>query len=342
MDEPLFDSQNAAYAQAMFEQYARNPESVPEPWRKLFAERGPRMLSEGLYAPEGLESLRAEPVAVVAVAEPVPAVSGDGAAAAAPLSPSVAPGPPARPAVEPAAPPAAPSRMEPAAPPAAPGHLELAGNLVRLLPVVHRAAALVQAFRDHGHRLARIDPLGSEPPGHPQLSPAFFGTTMEELAEMPSSLVLDDDEERSVADALNELRRIYAGTMGYEFEHLDDHVKVDWLWDQVEEGRHFAASSPEEMRAVLRRLTEVEGLEQFLHRAYLGQKRFSIEGTDMLVPMLDVALQEAIRAGGHEAVLGMAHRGRLNVLTHTIGVSYGELLAEFEGPGLQGGQLDVA
>ncbi|NIS36686.1 MAG: 2-oxoglutarate dehydrogenase E1 component, partial [Actinobacteria bacterium] len=157
---------------------------------------------------------------------------------------------------------------------------------------------------------------------------------MEELSQLPASLVLDDPEADglSVADALAELGEIYAGSIGYEFEHLDDHVKVDWLWDQVESGAHRPELSAEERRALLRRISETEGLEQFLHRAYLGQKRFSLEGTDMLVPMLDLVIEEAARDGAREVVLGMAHRGRLNVLTHIVGVSYGELLAEFEGP----------
>ncbi|MGD8320779.1 MAG: hypothetical protein PVJ02_10000, partial [Gemmatimonadota bacterium] len=289
MDEPLFDSQNAAYAQAMFEQYARNPESVPEAWRKLFAD-GEKARAEGLIVPDQLNGHRG------------------GAAVAAPPAPPGAPAPPtapARPAAE------AEEEVLPGLESAANSHSAGAEHLRRVLPMVSRAAALVQAFRDHGHRLARIDPLGSDPVGHPQLSPAFFGTSMEELEALPSTLVMDDEQERSVADALRELEEIYAGSLGYEFEHLDDHVKVDWLWDQVETGAHLVEMAPEERRALLRRLTEVEGLEQFLHRAYLGQKRFSVEGSDMLVPMLDLALQEAIRVGGREAVLGMAHRGRL-------------------------------
>ncbi|MEQ1858188.1 MAG: 2-oxoglutarate dehydrogenase E1 component, partial [Longimicrobiales bacterium] len=200
----------------------------------------------------------------------------------------------------------------------------------------------MQAFREHGHQLARLDPLGGDPPGHPQLSPAFFGTSMEELASLPASLVMDDAEPGvSVADALTGLERVYAGSLGYEFEHLDDHVKVDWLWDQVETGAHLPELAPEEKKKLLRRLCETEGLEQFLHRAYLGQKRFSLEGTDTLVPMLDLIIEQVTRNGAREVVLGMAHRGRLNVLTHTVGVSYGELLAEFEGPSLRGGQLHV-
>jgi 2-oxoglutarate dehydrogenase E1 component len=306
MDQPLFDSSNAAYAQAMFEQYARNPESVPEAWRKLFADGGHRATAEGLFVPDQLNGHRA------GAESPTPAGRG-----------------------------MAPTEVLPGLESAAHSPSDAAEHLRRALPMVSRAAALIQAFRDHGHQLARVDPLGSEPPGHPQLNPAFHGTTMEELALLPSSLVLDDDQERSVADALDELKSIYSDTMGYEFEHVDDHAEVDWLWEQVELGAHRPELSAEKKQALLHRLSEVEGLEQFLGRAYLGQKRFSVEGNDTLVPMLDLALEEAARAGGREAVIGMAHRGRLNVLTHVVGVSYGELLAEFEGPSFKGGQLDV-
>jgi 2-oxoglutarate decarboxylase len=294
MDHPLFDSLNAAYAQAMFEEYTRNPEGVPGEWRTLFETRGTQAVSEGLFVPDQLNDNRAG------------VVEGAAAAEASPTS-------------------------------------RAADDLLRALPVVSRATALVQAFRDHGHQLARIDPLGGQPLGHPQLTPSFFGTSMEELAELPASLVMDESGEgHSVADALADLEKIYAGSIGYEFEHLDDHVKVDWLWQQVESREHLPVMGPEQRRSLLYRLSQAEGMEQFLHRAYLGQKRFSLEGNDALVPMLDLAIELAAHRGGREVVLGMAHRGRLNVLTHTLGVSYGELLAEFEGPSYRGGQLDIA
>jgi len=324
MDDTLFDSLNAAYAQDMFDQYARNPDSVPEAWRSFFADGGARAVAQGLFVPEQMErpgggaGAWAAPTAVAAApTSAAPSPAAPGAAAPGYAVPAVG----------------APAGVEPS---------DLAERLRRALPVVSRATALVQAFRDHGHQLARIDPLGSEPPGHPQLAPSFFGTTMEELADLPSSLVMDKPKDRSVADALQELREIYAGSIGYEFEHVDDHIKVEWLWDQVERGAHFTPMSAAQRRALLERLTQVEGLEQFLHRAYLGQKRFSLEGLDMMVPMLDLTLEEAVRAGAREAVLGMAHRGRLNVLTHVVGVSYAELLAEFEGPTQLDSQLHVA
>ena len=324
-DDTLFDSQNAAYAQAMFEEYARNPESISVEWRRLFDNGAAIAIAEGLLVPDQL-------TAAPRAASSTPAMNGG-----APVAPAAAVG--AAPAV-----PQQATRAPVASPEPTGEFTEAVARLTALLPAVSRGTALVQSFRVHGHKLARIDPLGSEPPGHPQLSPAFYGTSMEELSQLPSSLVLGNDEEegRSLADALTDLGEVYAGSLGYEFEHLDNHEKADWLWDQVEEGAHLPEPSPEQRRALLRRISETGGLEQFLHRTYLGQKRFSIEGTDMLVPMLDLVIEETARNGGRDVVLGMAHRGRLNALTHTVGVSYGELLAEFEGPSYKGGQLDIA
>lgn len=332
-DDTLFDSQNAAYAQAMFEEYARNPEAVSAEWRAMF-ENGARLaLSEGLLVPEQLDSGRPSSEDSVAV----------------PIAPAAAPVVSAAP---PPAPAAAPSSTAEETQPV-PAARDVPGarvstdveSLRKLLPAASRATALVQSFRDHGHRLASIDPLGSEPPGHPQLSPAFHGTSTDELNELPASLIVHGNGELdgvSVADVLAELSETYAGSIGYEFEHLDDHQKARWLWKQVDEGSHRPEPSADERRALLKRISETEGLEQFLHRTYLGQKRFSIEGNDMLVPMLDLIIEEVAGAGGHDVVLGMAHRGRLNVLTHTIGVSYGELIAEFEGGTARESQLHVA
>jgi 2-oxoglutarate dehydrogenase complex dehydrogenase (E1) component-like enzyme len=289
MDEKPFDSQNAPYAQALYEEFARNPEGVPEQWRSFFA-LGPQAAVEaGLIVPEGL-------------AENGLGGADSGAGAASPMV-----------AAELSA-----ARQD-------------AHKMRRLLRVVAHATSFIQAYRDHGHRLSTIDPLGSEPPGHPQLDPAFFGTSLEKLRELPASLVLEDARDESLADVLERLQRAYCGTIGYEFEHLEDPDVVRWLWDQVESGVHTHPAEPGAQVLLLQRLTEVEGLEQFLHRAYVGQKRFSIEGTDIMVPMLDLLLEEAASVGGKQIVLGMSHRGRLNVLAHILGVGYEEITREFEG-----------
>jgi 2-oxoglutarate dehydrogenase E1 component len=300
----LFDGYNAGYVQELFERYARNPDSVPPPWREIFSRRLEELVAEGLIIPEGLRTNGPMPSAQPPA--PAPAAPHPGAGREAEESPA------------------------------------LGEDATRLLPLIARATALIQAFRDHGHQLARIDPLGGDPPGHPQLDPSFFGTSMEELEGIPTSLILEDGGDEPVSETLTRLREIYCGSIGYQFEHMEDPDKVRWLWSQVESGRHSEPLSTEARKRLLGRLGQVEGLERFLHRAYLGQKRFSVEGTDMLVPMLDVALTRAAEAGGRKVVLGMAHRGRLNVLTHIVGIEYESLLREFEGAPQETGALALA
>ena len=216
-----------------------------------------------------------------------------------------------------------------------------AESVQRLLPVVARAAAFVQAFRAHGHQLARLDPLGSEPPGHPQLDPSFFGTSMDELEALPASVVSEAWQGESLAETLHRLERAYCGSVGYEFEHLEDPDKVRWLWKQVESGAHTAPLSNEVKEQLLVRLSDAEGLESFLHRSYLGQKRFSLEGSDMLIPLLDEAIALAAASGAREIFIGMAHRGRLNVLAHTVGVDAEDILRGFEDRTAHGSGLSI-
>jgi 2-oxoglutarate dehydrogenase E1 component len=173
------------------------------------------------------------------------------------------------------------------------------------------------------------------------LDPAFFGTTMEELEEIPASIIDNHWGDEPLARVLKRLEAAYCGSIGYQFEHLEDPEKVRWLWEQVEAEVHTQPLSPQERKDLLSRLSEVEGFEHFLHRAYLGQKRFSIEGTDMMVPVLDEAIRQTANLGGREVVIGMAHRGRLNVLVHMVGVDYGEILKGFEGKTLTASALSV-
>jgi 2-oxoglutarate dehydrogenase E1 component len=199
------------------------------------------------------------------------------------------------------------------------------------LRAARAAGELVDAYRLHGHRAARLDPLGSEPPGHPQLDPVFHGISDAELSGVPASMVDLEAFGETIGDVIAWLRQTYTSSIGYEFEYLEDPEKREWLRDHIESGTHRQPLAAAERRRLLERLTEVESLEQFLHRAYLGAKRFSIEGTDMMVPMLDLAIERAAAAGAAEIVIGMAHRGRLNVLAHVLGISASDLIAKFEG-----------
>ena len=205
------------------------------------------------------------------------------------------------------------------------------------LRVAAAAGSLVAAYRDHGHLAARLDPLDRRDPRvHPLLEPSTYGIDEEQLEGVPASLVDLEHLGDTLADALDRLREIYGGPLGYELDQLDDPEKRNWLVERIESGTHRRRLEGREAVELLERLSEVEGMERFLHRAYLGKKRFSIEGLDMMVPMLDELLRRGADAGLREMVLGMAHRGRLNVLAHIIGRPYRAILAEFEGEHDQG------
>jgi 2-oxoglutarate dehydrogenase E1 component len=195
------------------------------------------------------------------------------------------------------------------------------------------AAALAQAIRDYGHLDVQLDPLGTPPTGAPELHPAFYGITEAQLASLPVEAVPFPvtPEATNAKQAIDELRRIYSGGIGYDFDQVQIAEERAWLREAVESGHYTENLSPETKKNLLERLTAVEGFERFLHQTYLGQKRFSIEGTDALVPMLDAIIHDAAADGVREVVLGMAHRGRLNVLAHLLGKSYPAIIAAFEG-----------
>jgi 2-oxoglutarate dehydrogenase E1 component len=197
----------------------------------------------------------------------------------------------------------------------------------------HVAAAmgLVKAHRHFGHMAARLDPLGSEPPGDPALDPVPLGLTPEVMARIPAEVLRIYVPGRTLAEAYPNLHDIYCGTIAYEVEHIGSHEQRVWLRQVIESGLHRRPLSPDDKKKLLSRLTAVETLERFLHKAYLGHKRFSIEGLDILVPMLDLTIEVAGNSGAREVVIGMAHRGRLNVLAHVVNLPYETIFAEFEG-----------
>jgi 2-oxoglutarate decarboxylase len=219
----------------------------------------------------------------------------------------------------------------------------LGGSLARAVPSpplalspsspesVAAAMSLVKAFRHFGHMTARLDPLGSDPPGDPALDPGPLGLTPEIMARIPAEVLRIYVRGKTLAEAYPELQKTYCGTIAYEVEHIGSHQERLWLRQVIESGQHRISLSAEEKKKLLARLTAVETLERFLHKAYLGQKRFSIEGLDALVPMLDQTIELAGVAGARRVVLGMAHRGRLNVLAHIVGLPYETIFAEFEG-----------
>jgi 2-oxoglutarate dehydrogenase E1 component len=199
------------------------------------------------------------------------------------------------------------------------------------LQYVAAAYALVRAYRNFGHLAARLDPLGGEPVGDPSLDPGRLGLTPEIMARIPAAVLRVSVPGQTLADALPNLRATYCGTMAYEVEHIASHQERVWLRQVIESGEHRRPLSADGKKQLLARLTAVEAFERFLHKAYLGQKRFSIEGLDMTVPMLDYTIELAGAHGTRKTTIGMAHRGRLNVLAHVVNVPYETILAEFEG-----------
>jgi len=219
----------------------------------------------------------------------------------------------------------------PPAPTAPPEPAEAAAH--DLLGGVAAAMSLVKAHRTHGHLAAHIDPLGSEPPGDPALDPDRLQPrlTPELQTRIPARVLRLYVPAETLAEALPKLRETYCGTLAYEIEHISSHEQRLWLRAAIESGRYRQPLTSDERKALLARLSEVEGFERYLRRAFLGQKQFSIEGLDVMVPMLDEAIELAAANGANHVVIGMAHRGRLNVLAHTVGREADAILREFEG-----------
>jgi 2-oxoglutarate dehydrogenase E1 component len=193
------------------------------------------------------------------------------------------------------------------------------------------ASALAHAIRSRGHLGAHLDPLGTEPLGDPALQIETYGISDEDLRNLPPGVVGGHSAEgaRNALEAMNSLRKLYSGTISYEFDQVKSPLERMWLRDAVGLSLYRSSPDPAFRRNLLRRLTQVETFERYLHQTYPGQKRFSLEGADALVPMLDEVIKVAIDSGTYEVIIGMAHRGRLNVLAHVLEKPYAAILSEF-------------
>jgi 2-oxoglutarate dehydrogenase E1 component len=211
----------------------------------------------------------------------------------------------------------------------APAPADTAGNARQAA-----VSRLIQVWINRAHLIANIDPLGLMPRPHPRaLDPEYFGLSSADLdTEFFTGSRIEAVRQRlPLREILAELRQIYAGTVGAEFAHISSSEERLWLQDEFQQGRLRQRFTTEEQRNLLWQLTAAEGLERYLHTRYVGQKRFSLEGTDALIPLLDDLVQRAGDAGVEDVVIGMAHRGRLNVLVNLLGKSPAELFSEFEG-----------
>jgi 2-oxoglutarate decarboxylase len=199
----------------------------------------------------------------------------------------------------------------------------------RLIKQVH-VQNLINLYRVRGHLIAHLDPLDAEKPElHPELDPLNYGLT---IWDLPREYVTDGLAGKSVAtldEILHILRDAYCRTLGIEYMHIQDLEQKRWIQQHVEGVP--ATLPPDEQRHVLDRLNAAEVFERFLHSRYVGQKRFGLEGAESAIVLLDTILDEAVTEGLAGSVMGMAHRGRLNVLANIVGKSYGEIFEEFEG-----------
>lgn len=194
------------------------------------------------------------------------------------------------------------------------------------------ATALARSIRERGHLGANLDPLGSEPLGDPALLPETHGITNERLALLPPTVIGGHAAEgvRNAFEAIQTLHNMYSGTISYEFDQVKSPIERSWLRDAVGLHQFEERGGQRASRRLLTRLTQVEAFERYLQQTFPGQKRFSLEGTDVLVPMLDEIIHDAVESGTEEIILGMAHRGRLNVLAHVLDKPYAEIISEFQ------------
>jgi 2-oxoglutarate dehydrogenase E1 component len=191
---------------------------------------------------------------------------------------------------------------------------------------------LITAYRSRGHLAANLDPLGmTVKPDAPDLALAFHRLSASDANSEFSTGGVAGRERMKLGELLSLLKATYAGSIGAEFMHITDAEQRRWMYERLEAAAGNPRRSADDKKRILERLTAAEGLERYLHTKYVGQKRFSLEGGDSLIPMLDVMIRHAGASGVKDVVLGMAHRGRLNVLVNTLGKPPRKLFDEFEG-----------
>ena len=195
-----------------------------------------------------------------------------------------------------------------------------------------RVLQLINAYRFRGHQRADLDPLGlREIPDLPELGLQHHGLSESDLDRVFESGSLSGIGRATLREIISELEKTYCGSFGAEYMHITETAEKRWIQQRIEHVGGRPEFPPEVKLRILQRLTAAEGLERFLHTRYVGQKRFSLEGGDSLIPMLDELIQRGSRYSMKELVIGMAHRGRLNVLVNIVGKTPTELFQEFEG-----------
>ena len=202
---------------------------------------------------------------------------------------------------------------------------------------------LITAYRSRGHLAANLDPLGmTVKPEAPDLALGFHRLSESDASSEFSTGGVAGRERMKLGDLLSLLKATYAGSIGAEFMHITDAEQRRWMYERLETAAGNYGRTGDDKKRILERLTAAEGLERYLHTKYVGQKRFSLEGGDSLIPLLDVMIRRAGGDGVKDMVIGMAHRGRLNVLVNTLGKPPRKLFDEFEGKFEHGREGDHA
>jgi 2-oxoglutarate dehydrogenase E1 component len=285
---------NAGYVEELHARWLQSPHSVEEGWRQLFEGNG-------------------------ATAPPAPAASprpdvakgtGNGWLAAAPTPP-----------VNGHAAPAAVASYRAA----------VRETVLAATELQSRVAQLVNAYRVRGHLFANVDPLGNPPEAHPELELGHFGLTDADLDKTFSTTGMSGLPERAtLRQIVLHLSETYCSSIGVEFTHIEEPEPRLWLQDRMESTRNRASLDRTELVRILTKLTEAEIFEQFIHKNYIGSRRFSLEGAESMIPMVDLLVEAAAQHGIEEIVIGMAHRGRLNVLVNVLGKNVRQIFAAFD------------
>src|SRR5579862_5776708 len=196
-----------------------------------------------------------------------------------------------------------------------------------------RIYLLIRLFRVRGHRIARVDPLGRVPPTPRELEPEFFGFTPADMDLPVQSETFQYDGPLTLGQLLQRLRNTYCRSIGVQYMHIDDLSVRRWLQRRMEMTENRLQLTREEQLRILTRLTDAVTFEEFIRKKFVGAKTFSLEGSESLIPLLDLAIEKAADQGVQEIVMGMAHRGRLNVLANIIGKSPRQIFREFADTG---------
>jgi 2-oxoglutarate dehydrogenase E1 component len=310
LDTAFLYGANAAYIEQLHARFAEDPSSVPESWRSLFASAaGPS--EDPVRSARGPAWRRPGWPGAVS-GELTAALDGNWAAVETAIK----------------------GKIETRARAAAP-----AADVAQQVQDSIRALMMIRAYRIRGHLAAKLDPLGIEQGGRqPELDPESYGfgpSDMDRRIFIDHVLGLEYATPRQMVDIL---RRTYCGTFAVEFMHISDPEEKAWLQERIEGEDKEITFTPEGRKAILQKLVEAEGFERFLHKRFPGTKRFGLDGGEAMVPALEQIIKRGGALGVEEIVVGMPHRGRLNVLAAVMGKPYHKIFHEFQGGSTQGAE----